>query len=88
MGWHIEDVSIYKNSEKHCKKYGVDKYIFYTNNPPIYTIVFFMNNAETDYRGTGRITNLSAIRGGIAPEDTIGHCRVAYVVVHAAAAIG
>jgi len=51
MGWHQDDVSFYKNSRKHCEKYGVDKFTICGKNPPVYTMVLYMNTYGEDFFG-------------------------------------
>ena len=52
MGWHQDDASVYKHSNKHCAKYNVQKYNIFTNSKqPIYTMVLYMNNYGEDFYG-------------------------------------
>lgn len=52
MCWHQDDISLHKNSKKHCQKYNFPKYKFYCKEtPPIYTILLYYSTIDEDFRG-------------------------------------
>lgn len=52
LGWHVDDMCMFRNSKSHCEKYNKESIIPYCKDkPPIYTIVLYYSTFDIDFKG-------------------------------------
>lgn len=51
MGWHQDDVAVYKNSKKYLTDENQSRFQLFSNETPKYSMVFYLNTYGIDFVG-------------------------------------
>lgn len=51
MGWHQDDIAVYRNSKKHITQDNPDRFTLYTKKAPKYSMVMYLSTIGIDFEG-------------------------------------